>query len=372
MSQKAFAPIFIVIIALVLIGLVGGTAYLTKQSPKPTIQPQMARPSLTPSSQPPVNWQTYTDQQYGFSFQYPVEAVVRNVMETPKRVKVMRIGPTQVASGRIQTELFDGYSFTVTFFSEAKDGSISVLSEKMYNSAKQACSEATFSPIKDVQIAGKNAKTYSVENCLGNYTETFVGNHGYVYDITQIYSGNDKLLERTYQDTISQILATFRFTDQAQTDTTVSWKTYTNIKYKYSFEYPSDFNLIVNDNEKSIIATYFGPTQIAIGRFSTLVEGASVHIDFATTNQAVQDFASAIWKNSTNGQIPNAKVGSLSQTELGGKKVYMFTIESNGLDKNYFVQSQDGVLLINGTYKGTNTLYKQNIDDMLATFKFTN
>ncbi len=76
MSQKGFAPILILIIIAVLIG--GYLIYQNSQNQSKTIPlptPQLtSTPTATPestNSAETTNWKTYTNTDYGFSFQYP-------------------------------------------------------------------------------------------------------------------------------------------------------------------------------------------------------------------------------------------------------------------------------------------------------------
>jgi hypothetical protein len=45
----------------------------------------------------------------------------------------------------------------------------------------------------------------------------------------------------TQEEIIDQILSTFKFLDQSQTDETANWKTYTSTKYGITFKYPQNF-----------------------------------------------------------------------------------------------------------------------------------
>ncbi len=70
--QKGFASIFIVFVAVALIGLVGGAVYLAKQSPKPVSQPQTHQPSVAPSPTiSTANWTVYTNSVAQFMLKYP-------------------------------------------------------------------------------------------------------------------------------------------------------------------------------------------------------------------------------------------------------------------------------------------------------------
>lgn len=86
--QEGFAPLFVLVSILILVLVAGGAYYLgqTKIKPVPNSQPIIGNLSslpsptqLVPTQQPQtsimpdetVNWKTYTNKKYGFSFNYP-------------------------------------------------------------------------------------------------------------------------------------------------------------------------------------------------------------------------------------------------------------------------------------------------------------
>lgn len=70
MKQKGFAPI--IIIVLITLGIAG---YFGYRQFKPTINKFLS--SLSPTSDPTTNWKTYTNEELGFSIQYPDDLVVK-------------------------------------------------------------------------------------------------------------------------------------------------------------------------------------------------------------------------------------------------------------------------------------------------------
>ncbi|HSX48769.1 MAG TPA: hypothetical protein VLE44_00750 [Candidatus Saccharimonadales bacterium] len=179
---------------------------------QPTENPIIVSP--LPSSQSQTsNWKPYSNTKYGFSFSYPSVADFSQVGNSPyEQYKVVYIGKKQIASGRTQTSLFDGYIFYVSVRGEAATNSVDKISADTLANSKQNCSEQTrYSEIGVVKIGNQLGKTYTVTDCMGDFTETFVSNGKTTFEITQLYVG-DKPEYDEYKNTTNQIISTFKFT----------------------------------------------------------------------------------------------------------------------------------------------------------------
>lgn len=74
-KQQGFTPIFILIGALIMVGVAGGAYYLGRTtSPKPELQNQVvtSSPQPSPSIDETANWKTYTNIRLGFQIKYPL------------------------------------------------------------------------------------------------------------------------------------------------------------------------------------------------------------------------------------------------------------------------------------------------------------
>lgn len=121
------------------------------------------------------------------------------------------MGKRQRESGRIQTELGDGYMFTVSFRGKNTDTSPEKVTQSTYTGAKENCyQDSKFTEITKTIVAGRTAETYSVINCLGYYTEYFLSDEKNVFELAELYVGqpNDQV---EYRKTTHQILSTFKF-----------------------------------------------------------------------------------------------------------------------------------------------------------------
>lgn len=183
------------------------SANLDKASQTPTTSPDASpMPSITTLFD---DWKTYTNETYGFSFKHPKDLIVKSSESAPyDQYQMVYMGEKQRKSGRTQSSLSDGFIFYVSVRGKS---TIEDEAEKTYNGAKQNCYEdSQLHDISNTTIDGKDAKTYYVTNCMGDYTEHFVANNGQVFEITQIYVGDEPEYSE-YKKTTEQILSTFTF-----------------------------------------------------------------------------------------------------------------------------------------------------------------
>lgn len=160
---------------------------------------------------PTQGWETYRGSAYTFKhptgLRYDTGAAGAGV----ESIRFQFMGQKQIASGRTQTSLFDGYSFVVTKVGLASEKTAIQRANEARNNTKENCGpEVILSEIKEIQIENSTGIQYSVKNCMGDYTITFATNGDYVYEITQLYTG-DKEDRQKYEEITNQILSTFRF-----------------------------------------------------------------------------------------------------------------------------------------------------------------
>jgi len=153
------------------------------------------------------NWDVYESSLKSYSFKHPpgLKSDTGAAGVGFESIRFMLVGPTQMASGRTQTELFDGYAFIVT-----KLGSSTTLDPKKEIETQQKNSVSNcqdVGAVTSVIVAGKQAYQYAA-NCRGTYTTTYVSNGMNTYSITQSYAGGNQEAYKTITD---QILSTFKF-----------------------------------------------------------------------------------------------------------------------------------------------------------------
>jgi hypothetical protein len=184
-------------------------------APTPLVSP--ASPSLggpkptakAGSPDPTVNWKTYTSQKNTYSFKYPdgLTSDAGAAGTGYESIRFILIGPTQIASGRTQTELFDGYSFSITKLGPVSQIDPKTEIEKQEQNSKNVCTKV--SAVSNIVVSRLNAFQYS-SDCMGSNTITVVTDGVDTYSITQMYTNN------SYKTITDQILSTFKFANEAK------------------------------------------------------------------------------------------------------------------------------------------------------------
>lgn len=153
-------------------------------------------------------WKVLTNTTH--TLQYPPKAT-GEARENESIVFFM--GPKQIASGRTQTELFDGYSVRIGKMDSVSEVSPEKLAvHEKENSEKNCLSydEASVSPIKNVVVSSLPGFQYAVMNCYVDYTETILSFNGALYRISQSYVGNP-VDQQEYKEITEAIVASIRF-----------------------------------------------------------------------------------------------------------------------------------------------------------------
>lgn len=219
-SQKGFAtPLLLALVALLILG---GGAYAYMQN-KQVNQPVVAQTS---------DLKTYTNTEYGFSFQYPPSFGI----------------PKEHIS--TSSEKLKNSPDSVNFL----DGRLIVSSGISYNLSTSQ--PMTFA---EVTAAGSNKKQIIVDGRSGIQVSS-----SQVGTVTSIsLPGNVIVVIEGSLDLQNQILPTFKFSPNSQTS---DWKIYTNTSKGYSISYPIDAKIDTSDLSCIRIDTKeFGSVTIIIG-----------------------------------------------------------------------------------------------------------
>jgi hypothetical protein len=166
--------------------------------------------STTPTDT--ANWKTYSSTQSGYNFKYPNLVQIQEDF-TNSTVKAVYIGEEQRKSGRISTEIADGYMFIISEDPSLNNKSLTQYTSERYNNQKKSCpvpEKVVMGNIQDVTISGQQAKTYQVTNCMGDYQLYFVSHKQALFIITLTFNGNTQT-ESEYQLEAKKILSTFQF-----------------------------------------------------------------------------------------------------------------------------------------------------------------
>lgn len=145
-------------------------------------------------------WQKYEDED--LSFEYPAGIEVKKE-ETEKEItrKLTYTGPTQ----KENTELYDGYSFSITQTKDSKQSSQALAKKERQNSLEVCDDPKKVSEIEETEIA--KIKAYKFESdCLGKMINIYLENSQKLYRISLIWSEDKK-----YQEILQRILSGLNF-----------------------------------------------------------------------------------------------------------------------------------------------------------------
>ncbi len=207
-QKKNIRPLLILILigALIIFGL----PYFMQRSSKNQAGNQDQQiPSVT--IDPAKNWTSLIDENRAYQLQYPIEAKA----ETTRNESVISyMGQKQIASGRTQTELFDGYAFRIGRVIANPDTDTEKIAREERNNAESNCigENGTVSKLESTTLQEQPAFQYSAQGCYIDYTETFVSFNGVIYRISQSYVG-DAPDQAMYKEITKRILASLQFID---------------------------------------------------------------------------------------------------------------------------------------------------------------
>lgn len=206
--QKGFSSVIILIIILLSAGIVGAYYFgklSNKSTQSPPSQTQTPQPTLIPqptsTSDETTNWKTYTSNEYGYSFRYPNDwdAIVKGTS--------LIIAPQSIIADI--KKIPGGFG-----------GGKGLVSALYVNKERVPTKSDEFQQVSSTQITidGKNATLHVVtvtqESPLGKPGD----------QVIQIEIPFDKgfieyeLVDTKYRSIYDQILSTFKFLDQNQTE----------------------------------------------------------------------------------------------------------------------------------------------------------
>jgi len=185
-------------------------------SPTQTAQNEIAEPSQLPGSTPIIeqtsSWETYTGDEYSFKHPQRLESDTDAAGAGAESIRFTFIGPKQIASGRLETSLFDGYTFSVTkmgLFSEKTPEEWAT--ERRKNTSEDICGpEVKLTDVKRITVNKAVGVQYSVKNCFADHTISYVSYKNNVYEITQNYMG-ESADQKNYEEITNQIFDTVTF-----------------------------------------------------------------------------------------------------------------------------------------------------------------
>lgn len=148
-----------------------------------------------------VSWKKY--EQQDFSFEYPSELEIKEQEDKRgKTVKLVYLGPSQEEN----TELYDGYSFSITELKGKKQNPLALAKESRKNSLEICENKEDISEIEETEIGKIKAYKYE-SNCFGNSTTIiFLENQEKLYEITTTW-----VKEKDYKTITDKVIASLKF-----------------------------------------------------------------------------------------------------------------------------------------------------------------
>ncbi|MFH1938461.1 MAG: PsbP-related protein [Patescibacteria group bacterium] len=284
--QKPSMPAWaIVLITVLVIAVIGGAGYVAYQyfSPEPESESESESAQLPVSSDqestdPTTNWQTYTNEEYGFELKYPLSWQIKqtgddfklNNKEKDYNLEMGLIIPISISIGNdTYNSSIDKYLTNDQIKKILKDNTVLIGGKEAY------IVQGVTPPVcHDFRIIFANDKVFNINNNACGIKVVNQDDGDYV----------DKIF--------NQILSTFKF---IEVDETADWQTYRNEEYGFEVKYPSDWKTL----EQSFNSTsgFFGKVSITNNESLSL-------IDLDTPNRKAEEdeliYSIDIWKISND------------------------------------------------------------------------
>lgn len=202
MNGKNILLIFLALIAF-------GLAYLRFRASSITPSPSPASSSFSPSPSPSqtADWPVYENEYFSLSYPAQATASARDAGVDQQEWAVTYMGNLQKASGRTQTELWDGYAVSVTRFLGASEGGAKLQAEIDRQGTIEACGEEGATAIQPGKIGQYDTLTYT-GGCLGTAELHYFDQGSITYRITKmVEKPADQAMD--YETITNLILSTF-------------------------------------------------------------------------------------------------------------------------------------------------------------------
>lgn len=364
-TKAKVSPMMIMFIVLVLL-LAGVSAFLGYQNMQLQKQIVSLKTSSTPFAtvDPTANWISYTRYADIFTFKYPKEAKPSED-NTASNIRFVYMGPKQVASGRTQTDLFDGY-----FFSIIKVGTLEQFDPKTEAVKQQQNSKETCSQVSDISEFKLNELNGFIFSCPNNYDLIYLTNSKDTYLITKFYAG-DSL--NSYKATTDQILSTFKFSNQVS-DPTAGWREVIS-KY-WSLKTPAGLHYILCEPDEG--SFLLDPTLTADQKIECNFDGVRlISVGRSTSTYAIPTNPSVIPTADPNSPVGEASnlytlVSETKNIVIGGKNaIYQKEDQHGGQGSGVYYKAYVVDGSITYVFSLSDVSKKDLFDQILSTFRFT-
>ena len=294
---------------------------------------------------PYADWQTYTNEEYGFEFKYPQtysfqeDWVQSTATETEGELPYASVA---FSSSNDQGQPFL-VNFTPIFLSDI------TLAEYVDSSRERGPGDVVASD----QVFNKYPNTAELNAFISEW-------YGGVYVF--IESGNnliDFTTSVSNKNLLDQILATFKFIDQADTST---WQTYRNEEFGFEFRYPANWS---NENREEMLKV--GPNTLDSYNFPMSIY--VYPLELLRDGPTLEGLAQTQMEDLNSSKRSEVKIDGLNAVRVEGTFVDNYT----GSGKEYlhavtFIEKQR---IYQISYNFENSSYLDFYDLILSSFKFT-
>ncbi|MCL5411727.1 MAG: hypothetical protein M1150_03235 [Patescibacteria group bacterium] len=198
-----------------------GATYQASIATKSTDSTVVSTPKTSTSSattSATANWKTYSNSTLGFTLKYPNSWSVADNLNGS--VSIESADFRQDDKNKLEEQATSGAKI---FISTSSVSTLPTRSVGQVIKGSDTVTDKEVLSVKSITVDGKSGIEWDFQE-KGNpaFTGTIakVLNNAKTYEIEIIYSS------KTSKDIFDQILSTFKFTDQSQTDSTANWKTY--------------------------------------------------------------------------------------------------------------------------------------------------
>jgi hypothetical protein len=200
------------LVYLILIMIIVGLAYLKWQAAKLGEPGASPSPSPSPAQAVPMMSFKKLETPY-FTLEYSPDATSSSSSNPDATTwAISYMGAAQRASGRTQTELWDGYSYSVTRFEVTEaSGSARVQAQADHQGIVDGCGAERATTIKPAELGPYATISFS-GGCLGEAVNHYFTVGDALYRISLSNLG-DQNTETVYQQALDQITASLHFTD---------------------------------------------------------------------------------------------------------------------------------------------------------------
>ncbi|GAB4027695.1 MAG: hypothetical protein Fur0011_6330 [Candidatus Microgenomates bacterium] len=205
MKKLLYLVLSLIALALIYLRLNYGEASQQLPVASPTSQTN----SATPESSPRIDLSEKLDNDY-FTLAYDKSATTSSYRSPDSQEWVISyMGEDQKKSGRMQTELWDGYSLTITRFETVGNKPDQKQAEADRSSIIDACGEENSTPIKPGKVGNYETITF-YGGCLGEGDYHYLMMANTLYRLTIMTLGSEQLKPH-YQAVVGAMLNSLSF-----------------------------------------------------------------------------------------------------------------------------------------------------------------